>query len=143
MNRWPFRLARLLPPILLEQPWAIFVKGLCIVSGLTTFFGPQPGSIQALLSRPVQVGWSVCLVAGAACGLWGMLRPAFWRVEVTGLIWLGTAAIVYAITIMLRFGLAGVIAGGITLGLGLAAMVRALAVYVTVEIARDVSGSKT
>lgn len=121
------------------QPWAFFVKGLCVLSGLTTFVGPAPGSIEATLPRPVVLLWSLTLVCGAAAGLAGLLRPNLRTVEIAGLVWLGTAALVYAVTILLRFRLDGLVPTGIVLGFGVAAFVRALAVYVTYEVARRVA----
>lgn len=138
-RRLLFGLSRLLPTVVLEQPWAIFIKALCILSGVTTFAGPAPGSIEAVLPRPIVYLWSSTLVLGAAAALWGLLRPRARRLEIAGLIWLGTAACVYAATIWLRFGLGGAIPSGIVGGFGTAALIRALAVYVSYEIARMVA----
>jgi hypothetical protein len=136
---WPHRIARRIPAVILEQPWALFVMGLCVISGMTTFLGPAPGSIETTLPRFVVYLWSGTLVAGASAGLVGLLRPNLRRVELAGLVWLGTAAIVYGATIMLRFGLGGIVPGSIVLGFGAAALVRALAVYVAYEVARRVT----
>lgn len=134
---WAVRVARHIPTIVLAEPWAIFIKSLCIVSGLTTFAGPAPGSIEQALPPLAAYGWAVTLVAGAGSALYGLLRPRSQRIEISGLIWLGTAAVVYALAILLRFRIDGLIAGGIVLGFGAAALVRALAVYVTYEVARE------
>lgn len=136
-NAWPNRIARRIPPIVLEQPWGIFVKSLCIVTGLSTFAGPKPGSLAAALPPSVVYLWSITLVLGSACALYGLFRPKARRVEIAGLIWLGTASIVYAVAIFGTLNVAGFIAGGIVLGFGLAALVRALAVYVSYEVARS------
>lgn len=133
--RWPFRLAHRLPTVVLDQPWAIFIKGLCVLSGLTTFLGPAPGSIESTLPVPVVYVWSATLVLGATAGLYGMLRPAAWLVEVAGLIWLGTAALVYGLTVLVQFRLDGAVPASILVAFGLAALTRALAVHVSYAIA--------
>lgn len=132
---WPNRIARRLPAVLLAEPWAFFVKSLCIVSGLTTFVGPAPGSIEQVLPAPLVYLWSATLVLGASAGLYGLARPGARRIEITGLIWLGTAALVYAGAIALRAGLAGMVPASIVLAFGMAALIRALAVYLAYEIA--------
>jgi hypothetical protein len=134
-STWPFRLARVIPSVVLDEPWALFVKTLCILSGVTTFIGPTPGTIESSLPQPVVYLWSATLVLGAGCGLVGLLRPQWRGLEITGLIWLGTAAAVYSVTIFVRFGFAGAVAGSVVLAFALAALVRALAVYVTYELA--------
>lgn len=128
------RIARKLPSVVLWQPWGLFVKVLCIFSGITAFFGP-PGSITQALPPTVVLLWNITLVGGASAGLYGLLRPLP-QVEVAGLIWLGTASIVYAVAIIASLGLPGFVAAGIVGAFGLAALVRALAVYVSYEIAR-------
>ena len=130
---WPVRIARHIPALVLEQPWALFVKSLCLVSGLTTFLG-RPGSIEATFPGWVQLAWSLTLVCGAVAGLAGLLRPRWRSVEVAGLVWLGTAALVYGAAVLLRFRLEGVVAGSIVVAFGAAALVRALAVYVAWDI---------
>ena len=134
-RRWPFALARVIPAIILDQPWAVFVKGLCIVSGLTTFAGPAPGSIEATLPRAVTYAWSTTLVLGASASLYGLLRARGARLEIAGCIWLGTASLVYAGTLAVRLDAGSAVAAGIVAGFGLAALVRALAVYVSYAIA--------
>lgn len=133
---WPTLVARHIPAVVLAEPWAFFVKSLCIVSGLSTFVGPAPGSIDAALPPALVFLWSATLVGGSAAALYGLVRPNRQRVEITGLIWLGTAAVVYAAAILAAFRLDGLVAAGIVLAFGLAALIRALAVYVTVEIVR-------
>lgn len=135
-RRWPIRLALVIPEVFLDQPWGIFIKALCVISGLATFVGPQPGSLQESLPEEMVFLWSITLVVGALCGLIGLFQPRVWRLEVAGLIWLGTASIVYAIAIFAQAGFRGAVPGGIIMGFGLAALVRALAVYVTYEVAR-------
>lgn len=137
---WPNRIALHLPPVLLDQPWGIFIKALCIISGLATFVGPQPGSLEATLPRVLVYLWSATLVLGASFGLWGLIRPKAWRLEIAGLIWLGTASIVYALAILFHAGIKGAVPGAIILGFGLAALVRSLAVYVCYEVAREAAG---
>jgi hypothetical protein len=137
---WPNRVALHLPPVLLDQPWGIFIKFLCIVSGLATFVGPRPGSLEATLPQALVFLWSFTLVLGASFALWGLLRPKVWRLEVAGLIWLGTASIVYGVAILANAGFKGAVPGCIILGFGLAALVRSLAVYVTYEVAREAAG---
>jgi hypothetical protein len=132
-----YRTARLIPAVVLDQPWAIFIKALCFVSGLTTFAGPKPGTIEATLPTPIVYGWATTLVAGSLLGLIGLGSRRRQHYEVAGLIWLGTAATVYAVTIALRFGSGGAVAAGIVFAFGLSAFVRALAVYLTVELARQ------
>jgi hypothetical protein len=139
---WPSRVARVLPPIVLYEPWALFIKGLCIVSGLSTFAGPKPGSIEASLPQGWVYAWSACLVIGATAGLYGLLRPEQRRVEIAGLIWLGTASLVYGVTIAARFQAGGAVAAGIVLAFAFAAFFRALGVYVSYEIARRVVSSE-
>lgn len=134
---WQLRLARHLPTIVLTEPWALFIKGLCIISGLTTFVGPAPGSIQAQLPQLVVTLWSITLVGGALTSLIGLFKTTLWRLEISGLIWLGTAALVYAACIATRFRVDGAVATGIIVGFGLAALFRALGVYVTYEVARQ------
>lgn len=137
---WPNRVALHLPPILLDQPWGIFVKVLCVISGLGTFVGPQPGSLEATLPRALVFLWSITLVLGATFALCGLFRPKVWRLEVAGLIWLGTASIVYGVAILAHAGWSGAVPGSIILGFGLASLVRSLAVYVTYEVAREAAG---
>jgi len=137
--QWPFRLAHKLPPVLLDQPWALFIKALCLISGATTFVGPAPGSIEATLPAPVVYLWSATLVIGASAGLYGLLRPHAWRVEIAGLIWLGTASVVYGLALLVRFQLDGAVATAIVVGFGAAALTRALAVHVTYSIATTVA----
>lgn len=120
----------------LYQPWGVFIKTLCVITGLASFIGPSPGSIEAALPHILVLIWSVTLITGALCGLYGLFRPRAYRVEIAGLIWLGTASIVYAIAILAHVGISGAVPGGIIMGFGLAALVRALAVYVTFEVAR-------
>jgi hypothetical protein len=134
---WQYRVSRLIPTAVLEQPWAIFIKGLCIISGLTTFAGPKPGTVESSLPGPVVYVWAATLVLGALFGLVGLLHPRWQQLEVAGLIWLGTAALVYAATIGVRFRADGMVAASIVAAFGMAAFVRALAVYVTYELARD------
>jgi hypothetical protein len=134
-SSWPERLAHRLPTVVLDQPWAIFIKALCIVSGLTTFLGPAPGSIESTLPRMVVYLWSATLVLGASAGLYGVLRPQHRRIEEAGLIWLGTAACVYGVTVLVQFRIAGAVPAGILLAFGLAALTRALAVHVSYAIA--------
>jgi hypothetical protein len=136
---WARKIARMLPPVVLNQPWAIFIKSLCIFSGFSTFLGPPPGSIESVLPGPIVYLWASTLIAGASAALFGLLRPAHRRIELAGLIWLGTAAIVYAVTLTTRAAAGGAVPGGIVLGFGLAALVRALAVYVSYEIVRRVT----
>lgn len=135
---WPVRIARHIPAIVLAEPWAIFIKALCILSGLTALFGPEPGAIGRELPHWSALLWAVILVAGASSALYGLLRPQT-AVEVAGLIWLGTAALVYAGAILLRFQLSSVVGGSMVLGFGLAALTRALAVHVTYELAKQVT----
>lgn len=135
---WSSRLAKRIPAVVLEQPWAIFVKTLCIISGLSTFVGPAPGTIEATLPQAVVSAWSITLVVGAGCALYGLLQPRHREVELLGLVWLGTASLVYAVTIATRFGTGGAVPCAIVLAFSLAALVRALAVYLEYEIAKRV-----
>lgn len=134
-----FGLARAIPTTVLEQPWAVFIKSLCVVSGLTTFAGPAPGSIESTLPEPVVYAWATTLVMGASASLYGLLRARGHRLEIAGLIWLGTASLVYAGTLVVRLDAGSAVAAGIVFGFGLAALTRALAVYVSYEIAVKVT----
>lgn len=141
-RRLAVTIARHIPPAVLAEPWAIFVKALCVASGLTTLAGPAPGSLEDTLPQVMVTIWSVTLVCGGAAGLAGLLTTTR-RLEVAGLLWLGTAAMVYALTILITRGLVGAVPGGIVLAFGLAAFVRALAVYASYELARYRAGQES
>jgi hypothetical protein len=125
--------------VVLAEPWAIFVKALCIASGITALAGPRPGSLSAILPPALVMVWNLTLVLGAALSLVGLLRVHL-RLEVAGLIWLGTASLVYAVAIALRFGLSGVVAAAIVAAFALAAFTRCLALYAALALARRATG---
>lgn len=128
-------IARRIPPVLLNEPWAIFVKSLCVASGSATLAGPPPGSLEDNLPRAMVTLWSITLICGGLAGLIGLLSSTR-RLEVAGLVWLGTAALVYAAAVLVTRGFVAAFAGSMVLAFGLAALTRALAVYASYELAR-------
>jgi len=120
------RLARQLPPILLEEPWALFIKTACILSGVTYLFQlGSPSAISRLLPPFVVALWNVDLLLGGALGLAGLIRRIR-RWEVAGLCLLGASTVVYATVILAVAGRRGIVAALLIGSFGVAAYLRAL-----------------
>jgi hypothetical protein len=130
------RLARRLPPLLLEEPWALFIKGACVLSGASYLAQlGTAGSIQQLLPRPVVLLWNVDLLLGGALGLAGLLnRERRRRVEVAGLLLLGASTAVYAIAIVAVAGRRGIVPALLVGSFGAAAYLRALGVWAAAAV---------
>jgi hypothetical protein len=90
--RLALALARRLPPVPLAEPWALFIKAACIVSGGAYLAGLTPRSIDVLLPAWLVAVWNAELVLGGLLGVAGLFRR-WWRVEYAGLVCLGAAAV--------------------------------------------------
>jgi hypothetical protein len=125
------RLVRWLPPMLLQEPWALFVKIACVLSGASYLLQlSSPGAISRLLPPAVVALWNADLLLGGALGLAGLLRKVR-RVEIAGLCLLGASTLVYATVILAIGGRRGIVAALLIGLLGAAAYLRALGLWAT------------
>lgn len=122
------RLARRLPPVVLEEPWSLFIMLGCIMSGLSYLLAPSAGSIALLLPDPIVWLWYGDLLLGGTLGLIGLLRGR-WNIQIAGLLPLGASATVYAIAIAVVAGLRGIVPTILIAMFAAAAFAEALGLY--------------
>lgn len=127
-----------------RHPFQLFLLALCIVSGLPTLLGANPGpaSIEALLPELMVRVWSFMLVVGAAISLIGAAlknRVNGILVEQVGLVMVGVAAVFYAFGIFIVIGFqVGAISASIILGFGAACLYRWYQLQRYIKAVRDV-----
>jgi hypothetical protein len=125
--RW---LALRIPASVLDNPWGICIKAGASLAGLLMLVlpaAPLPPTIRSELGAQTGRLWAILLTAGGLIGLFGYFRH-HWRLEVAGLLFLATAAVVYGVVLLVGFGGAGVAAGFGFLAVFVAALLRSLTV---------------
>lgn len=114
-----------------RHPFQIYLLALAFVSGLTQLIGASPpDSLSRQLPAWLVYVWSWMLVVGSAAGLCGSLWPqkdyaTGLTIERVGLMATGVAGVLYGAMIPYNLGLSGAVAGGVTIGFGLACIIRA------------------
>ena len=104
------------------DPRTVFLLVLCVASGLPLLFGTvAPGSIAALLDRPLVIGWGLMLTVGAVVSLVGIFRRTVLGIilEQVGSVAVGGASLLYAAAILLQVGTRGLFSAAIITGWGL------------------------
>ena len=112
-----------------RNPLAIFLLCLCLLSGLLMLGGVTTAkSVEAALPAVVARVWGTMLSFGSASTLVGM----YWQGSIqagllakrVGMFSLTVASLIYAIIIIVAFGLAGLLSSGIILGFSFACAVQ-------------------
>lgn len=137
LQRW---LLDHLPAGIVARPSEWFLAILCSLSGLTITTGlSNPGSVEALLWRPVYHAWGATLLVGGGalmCGLTSIRWvPDTERYLVTrvpcyrlGLKLLGLASLAYVVAILFAAGLNSAVAAAVTLAFAAMCGVRLLTI---------------
>lgn len=113
-----------------RHPFQVYLLTLALISGITQLIGNQPPDTITESLEPFMVTiWSYMLVGGSLLTLMGSYWPkAHYDTGLTleriGLAFTGTAACIYGIVIIRTLHLPGAVAGGITIGFGLACLIR-------------------
>jgi hypothetical protein len=129
-SSWVRWLALRIPASVLDNPWGVCMKASASIAGLLMLFWPKvplPITIRSELGPYTGRLWAMLLAAGGLLGLFGYLKH-HWRLEVAGLLFLATAAVVYGVVLLVGFGGAGIAAGFGFLGVCVAALLRSLTV---------------
>lgn len=113
-----------------RHPFQTYIFGLCIISSVPALFGiVGAASIEAELPYWLALGWNLALLVGATVGLLGSYWPGDYTnaltIERTGLAIVGSAAVVYAVVIIVSASPDRIIQAAITFGFGLACIRRA------------------
>lgn len=116
---------RHVPQSMLARPYELYLAGICMLVGAPLLGGaPNPDSIDALLPMFLVRVWGFELITGAVLVTVGLLIYPRTHLERLGHSLLAPAAITYGIAIIAVVGWGGVLAGGLTIGFGLAAGTR-------------------
>lgn len=114
-----------------RHPFQIYLLSLASVSGVLQLIGSSPpDALQRTLPVWIVLAWSWMLVLGSTSALSGTFWPKNFyatglTVERIGLFATGMSGIIYGVSIPFYAGLSGLVAGGITVGFGLACIIRA------------------
>jgi hypothetical protein len=99
IDRLVDRLMLHIPPSVTRSPFEAMLAGIIVIVTPFIVFGPaQPGSIQSVLPRTVQVLWAAVLFFGSVLMLFGLLRNKS-LFERMGLQLFGNSNVVYAIVL--------------------------------------------
>lgn len=125
-----------------RHPLAIYLLGLCLVSGVGALIGTavghptEPPAVIAAVPEWARLGWYALLIVGAGVALVGIIRPHRRLTDlVGGLLWerfgvtgLGLGAALYGVALVALDGWVSKEAGVVTLLFALACAVRARAI---------------
>lgn len=102
------------------EPFEVFISALCVVAGLPLVFdGPAPGTLEQHLPVILVKLWGLELSGGGVLTLLGLAltgTPRGTRIEKSGLLFLATAAGVYALVLVLVAWPASVASAAILVG---------------------------
>jgi hypothetical protein len=122
------KVATLVPLPLAMAPERVLVNVACILLGLTSLVIDQPGSLDAVWPEGVVTTWAILMIIGGASstvGYWNYPRRGWARpLERMGYASLFLATSVYGIGVILEFGIQGLFAGLIYLGIALSKVIR-------------------
>lgn len=136
-ERWRWLVVRHVPAALLLHPFELYIATLAAIGGVPLLLGnPAPESIDALLPVYLARLWGFELVLGSALVLAGLIRPRT-TLERRGHTLLAPAAVVYGTAIWTVLGGAGLLAGGILVGFGLACATRAYVLRLAEDVLRE------
>lgn len=114
-----------------RHPFQTYMLLLAFVSGVPMIFVPPAAeSVEFLLPHWVAIAWGVCLVLGSALGLIGAYLPRrmgyanLLTTERAGLALAGSAALVYAVLILVYSGLGRGVSACIIAGFGVSCLFR-------------------
>lgn len=105
-SSWSLRLVRMLPVVLIAAPERVVVNGAFVMIGLGSFLANEVGSVPAAWPQWVLVAWTFAMAIGGLCVEFGMFR-ANTTVERLGYLLVGPACLLYAITVLVVRGWAG------------------------------------
>lgn len=108
-----------------RNPLAVYLLALALFSGTLSLFGINTAkSIEDTLPLLPRMVWAFLLVSGSAASLVGAFWPGSIPTGLTlkrlGAFTLGVASFLYAIVLVVAFGLPGLTQAGIIAGLGVA-----------------------
>jgi len=108
------------------DPRAVFVLGLCLVTGVPLLFGASPEDMDRLLPTWAVLVWALSLSVGAGVTLWGMTLRSLNGVvlEQIGSVAVGAATIFWSVVVIMTVGFAGIPSAAIVLGWGAANFLR-------------------
>ena len=125
-----------------RHPFEIFALVACAMSGTSLLLGGVvPGSINALLPLPAVIAWGIALAFGSAAALTGIVlknRLLGLLLEQVGLVAVGGAACLYAATILLYTGGAGLAASLVVGAFGVSCLWRWVQIHRLIKLAQHI-----
>lgn len=124
-SSWALRLVRRLPLLFVAAPERIVLNAALMLVGVAGICSHPPGSVLDAWPTWVLVAWCMCLIAGGASVLVGMIQGKT-SVERMGYVLIAPACLIYAISVVGVRGISGLPVMLIFLGMTAAKVIRLL-----------------